>query len=116
VIELTCDPARIDALAARIFKEIDALKAGSPADKVADVRATMLRGYETNQRQNAWWLQGLAASYQFDPAVGPDNLVAFGSVVEKITPEVVRDAARKYIDTNRYVRVTLLPETAAAAN
>ncbi|HEX5046871.1 MAG TPA: insulinase family protein [Gammaproteobacteria bacterium] len=116
VIELSCDPAKVDALAARIFKEIDALKAGPPADKVADVRTTMLRGYETSQRQNAWWLQGLAASYQFDPAVGPDNLVAFGSVVEKITPEVVRDAARKYIDTNRYVRVTLLPETAAAAN
>jgi predicted Zn-dependent peptidase len=37
-------------------------------------------------------------------------------VVEGITPETVRDAARQYIDTERYVRVTLLPETPAASN
>ncbi|HZF30277.1 MAG TPA: insulinase family protein [Gammaproteobacteria bacterium] len=115
VIEFACDPARADALAARIFTEIAALKAGPPAAKVADVRAAMLRGYETSQRQNAWWLTGLASSYQFDPKVGPDNLLAFGAVVEKLTPQAIRDAARQYIDTKNYVRVTLLPETAAAS-
>jgi predicted Zn-dependent peptidase len=28
----------------------------------------------------------------------------------RLTPDVVREAARRYLDTKRYVRVTLLPE------
>jgi zinc protease len=116
IVEFTSDPARADALAERIFAEIAALKAGPPADKVADVRTAMSRGFETNQRQNGWWLTGLSATYQFEPEIGPDNLLAFGRVVEGMTPETIRDAARQYIDTERYVRVTLLPETAPASN
>jgi len=29
---------------------------------------------------------------------------------DQLTPEALRDAARTYLDTNRYVEVTLLPE------
>jgi zinc protease len=116
IIEFSSDPARADALRERIFTEIAALKAGPPADKVADARTGMLRGLETSERQNGWWLAGLSAGYQMYPEQAADKLVAYRGVIEGLTPEAIRDAARKYIDTERYVRVTLLPEIAAAAN
>jgi uncharacterized protein (DUF433 family) len=30
---------------------------------------------------------------------------------DQLTAAMLRDAARMYLDTNRYVKVTLLPET-----
>jgi zinc protease len=116
IIEFSSDPARADALRERIFTEIAALKAGPPPDKVTDVRTAMLRGLETNERQNGYWLVGLSASYQIYPELAADKLVAYRGMIEGLTPEAIRDAARKYIDTERYVRVTLLPETAAKPN
>jgi len=115
-IEFSSDPARADALRERIFAEIAALKAGPPADKVADVRTAMLRGLETSERQNGWWLTGLSASYQIYPELAADKLVGYRAVIEGLTPQAIRDAARKYIDIENYVRVTLLPEAAPATH
>jgi hypothetical protein len=48
--------------------------------------------------------------------VHPSSDARSSRVVEGLTPETIRDAARQYIDTERYVRVTLLPETPTASN
>ena len=31
-------------------------------------------------------------------------------IYDQLTPAVIRDAARVYLDANRYVKVTLMPE------
>jgi predicted Zn-dependent peptidase len=36
--------------------------------------------------------------------------LALDPQLARITPEVIRAAARKYLDPGRYVRVTLFPE------
>ncbi|HEX7081979.1 MAG TPA: insulinase family protein [Gammaproteobacteria bacterium] len=114
-IEFSSDPERANELTAAIFAEIEELKrAGPPADKVADTREAMLRRHETRLRQNDWWLTALSGSYQHEPEPGAATLLAFPEWIEALTPEAIRDGLERYLDPERYVRVTLVPEESDA--
>jgi hypothetical protein len=73
------------------------------------VREIQRRGEETEVRQNGFWVNTLAsaARYGLDPRVTlkRDELRAM------LTPTLLRDTARKYLDESRYVQVRLLPES-----
>ena len=82
-----------------------------------NVEGTLTRaGSGPSERQNGWWLTGLSASYQIYPELAADKLVGYRAVIEGLTPQAIRDAARKYLDTENYIRVTLLPETTPATH
>jgi zinc protease len=108
-IDLGADPRRIDELVRDIFQEIERLKKSGPAEKeVQEIRLAESRDYETNSRQNDWWLAQLVERYRIgeDPAAImriPDSLAL-------LTRSSVRAAARTYFNTKRYVQVTLYPE------
>jgi len=111
-IELGADPGRIEDLTAAVFREIKKLKSKGPTEQeIADFRAGEARSFETSVRQNAWWLSRLAESYRLgdDPAW----IIDFPGSLELVTRKAVRDAARLYINTKRYVQVTLYPSAAA---
>jgi zinc protease len=111
IIEFGSDPERSDELTARIFAEIADLKrAGPSAERVADVRESMLRAQETNFRQNGWWLGALSGSYQYEANPGADRLLGFPAMVEALTPEAIREGMDRHLNMENYVRVTLLPE------
>jgi zinc protease len=108
-IDLGADPKRIDALTKVIFGEIKKLKADGPAEaEVADVRLAESRDYETNVRENGWWLTELVQRYRLgeDPA----EALKFPETLKLLSRQAVRDAARMYFNTKRYVQVTLYPE------
>ena len=103
------DPERADELTRTIFEEIEKLKASGPAeDEVADVKEGMRRSLETNLEQNSYWLGQLAFAYQrgVDPGA---SLLSAPASIEALTASLIHDAARRYFDTDNYVRVTLLP-------
>jgi len=108
-IDLGTDPARMDEMTAAIFREIRALQKKGPAEKEVDeVRLAESRDYETDSRQNGWWLAELTESSRLgeDPAAiarVPDSF-------KLLTRTSVQGAARTYFDTGRYVQVTLYPE------
>jgi len=108
-IDLGADPARIDELVGDIFKEIKRLNKKGPTDKeVEEVRLAESRDYETNSRQNGWWLSQLVDRYRIgdDPA----GIPRFPETLALLTRASVRAAARTYFDTKRFVQVTLYPE------
>jgi zinc protease len=111
-ISFGCSPDRTDELVKGVFKEIEQLKTDGPSDKqVADVKETFLRDQETNMKQNGYLLAQIAARYQ----LGEDltSLFNMSEYYNKITPAMVRDAARQYLNTNNFVKVTLFPEKTA---
>jgi predicted Zn-dependent peptidase len=71
----------------------------------ADAR---LRQHETDLKQNGWWLGQLAAFAQTGES--PEALLTYPRRVRALAPDAVRDAARRWLDKGRYVKVTLLPE------
>jgi zinc protease len=106
-IRFGSDPALADSLVRVIFSEIEALQGNGPrAGDLAKVRESLVRSRETALRENGWWLsQLLQAAREGDPAAPPIE-----PYLAAITTDSVREAARKYLDRSRYVRVTLLPD------
>lgn len=108
-INFGSDPARVDELVKAVFQEIDNLKTKGPSEKdVSDAREALFREYETGMKQNGWLLIQLYYKYQL--AEDPRDLLAFGQSLKSLTPEVIQEAARTYLNANNYVKVTLYPE------
>jgi zinc protease len=108
-IQFGSDPQRQDDLIKRIFQEIDRLKTDGPTEKQAnDEREALLREFETNSQQNNYLLSQIAGKYQLgeDPA----ELWRVPDYYRKIDAAMIQQAARTYLDTTRYVKVTLVPE------
>jgi zinc protease len=108
-ISFACDPARMDALVASLFRVIDQFREMGPSRaQTIDVRAALIRDLETNSRDNAYLLNQLTYKYQYgeDPA----EVFNLEKSYEEITPAALQKAAQTYLDTKRYVKVTLVPE------
>ena len=102
-------PERADSLVQAVFAQIDTLQSAGPrATDLAKFKETSVRTRETSLRQNGWWLGQIIASRREGDSMAAR--LALDPQLARLTPEVIRDAARRYLDKKRFVRVTLLPE------
>jgi len=102
-------PARLDSLVSVVFEQIGSFQTHGPsAADVAKVKEMQKRSWETSLRQNGYWLAQIAGK----DALGEDirDILRYDELVDRLTPDMIRDAARRYLDRNRYVRVSLVPE------
>jgi zinc protease len=110
-IDWTCDPAQTDALIRRVFDEIASVKARPlSATQMALVHENLLREFERNSQDNGYFLNEIARRYKNGDTA---NLAAIANVPERIkmlTAAEVYEAAQAYLDTDRYVKVILMPE------
>jgi len=108
-ITFACDPARTQDLVKALFRVVDDLKTNGPGvGQVADVQAALRRDLETDSRENGFVLNQLSYAYQYDEAIPDPNRLR--AIYDQLSPIVLREAARTYLDTNRYVKVLLFPE------
>ena len=108
-ISFACDPARVDSLVRTAFEGIEDYKRRGPAPgQVSDARAVLVRDLEANLASNRYLLNRILFKYEY----GEDVNEVFNPrpFFERITVAALRDAAGEYLNTNRYVAVTLVPE------
>jgi zinc protease len=109
-ITFACDPARMRDLVKSLFAVVDDFKVSGPSvGQVADAQAALRRDLETDSRENRYLMNQLVFAYQYEEPV-PDASTLRG-LYDQLTVPLLRDAARTYLDTTRYVKVVLLPET-----
>ena len=110
-IDWTCDPARTAALVQRVFEEIAFVKNTSLSrDQVVFIHELLLREFETESQDNGYLLNQIARRYEDGAAA---DVAAIGNLPERIaalTGDAIQQAARTYLDTGNYVKVTLVPE------
>jgi zinc protease len=102
-------PERVEELTRVVFAQIDSLKRGGPTPaELQKVKEAERRSRETETRDNAFWISQIM-SYV---ANGWDvrEIPAGGGRTARLTPEAVREAARRYLDAANHVQVTLLRE------
>jgi zinc protease len=110
-IDFGSSPDRADELMKRVFAEIEAFKKDGPTDKqLADTREAFLRDHEVNLKSNAYLLGQLSGKYQLGEEAEIGYLWELPAFYNKVTTASVRDAARLYLNTQRYVKVVLVPE------
>jgi zinc protease len=111
-INFSCDPARTSTLVKTAFELIEEFRNTGPADgQVADERSALIRDFETSSQRNRYLLDRLLFKYEYGEDV--NDVFNMRQYYDRLTPSMLRDAARKYLDPNRYVEVTLLPEARA---
>jgi zinc protease len=109
-ITFACDPARTQDLVKALFSVVDDFKANGPsAGQAADAQSALRRDLETDMRQNGYVLSQLSYAYQYDEPI-PDP-ATLRQIYDQLSAPLLRDAARTYLDSNRYVKVLLFPES-----
>jgi zinc protease len=109
IIRFGSAPERAEELSNAVLAEIRLMQEeGPPAVDVTKVQEAQRRGSELNLKQNAFWLSNLSTAYQYgdDPA----DILKQQQLFETLTPEIVRDAARRYLRLDNYVHITLQPQ------
>jgi zinc protease len=102
-------PDRIEALTAQVFQQIDSLQAAGPAaDIVTRVQEQERRERETARRTNSYWLAQLLRGVTIGDR--PGAFLAADQLTEQLTPARIQEGARRWLNRQNYVRVTLLPE------
>jgi zinc protease len=108
-IQFGSSPDRTEALIKRVFEEIELLKTKGPTEKeVNDRKEALLREFETSSKENNYLLMQISMRYQFG-----DDVAGVWSVPEyykKIDAAMIQQAAKTYLNTNTYVKVSLFPE------
>ena len=107
-------PERTEELTKEVFSVIESIKKGEVSDSnMTKIRELTIRGHETALKQNNRWLDAMMDADedgrdQRDFLRSPERML-------KVTKEQIRDAARLYLNTDRYARFTLLPSEGAKA-
>jgi zinc protease len=111
-IQFGCDPERTEELVATLLREVEKLKAQGPTEsEVADAREALMVAHQTDLAENTRLANKIMERYE----LSQDVMEFFNLPAEyqKLSTLVIQDAARRYLDTGNYVRVTLFPETGA---
>jgi len=110
-IDFGSNPDRTEELVKRVFTEIDAFLKSGPTDKqVADAKEAFIRDYENNMTNNGYLLQQISTKYEYGETDELPVLFDLANWYKKLSPASVQAAARQYLNTKRYVLVSLYPE------
>ncbi|MDE2999773.1 MAG: insulinase family protein [Gemmatimonadota bacterium] len=110
-ISFGCAPDSVDQLTRAVFAQIDSLKQFGASDtNIEKVQEADRRAREAALKENGFWRRTLSSNYWLgqDPA----NILKYDELVDGLTSDVVRDAARKHFNMENYARFVLYPEEA----
>jgi len=107
-IEYGSAPERVDELAAQVLRQVDSLRnTGPTVDELANWKETVRRRHQVAVKENDYWLSVLSSSIS-----GGESLSALLDPehwLGAVTTTDLQQAATRFFNPGRYVRVTLLP-------
>ncbi|HVO72502.1 MAG TPA: insulinase family protein [Ignavibacteriaceae bacterium] len=108
-ISFGCAPDRVNELIEAAFQQIDSLKS-QPVGSIylTKVKETQKREWETNLKENSFWLRTL--SYYYLNGINIDEISKYPERVDELTAKDITDTAQKYFNEKNYVQVELFPE------
>jgi zinc protease len=108
VVDFSAAPDRLDELSTALFAELEEVKRNGVTEAdLAKVREQHRRDREVQLRENDFWMSQMV---QYDAGGWDLAGIAALPLSQTFTPTDVRDAARRFLDTGRYVQVSLFPE------
>lgn len=108
-ISFGCNPQRVDEMVAAVFQQIEQLKTTEvDALYITKVKETNLRTFETNQKENNFWLHSLNSAYYHNQ--NPLEIMTYPERVATTSAANVQKTAQQYFNLNNYVSVILYPE------
>ena len=112
-ISFGCSPDRVGELTQTVFRQIDTLMTKGPRpEDLAKVKEIQRRDYETNMKQNGYWLDALwGAAFT---GQNPEQILKTPDLIARLSVDGIRKTANEVFDLTNYVKVILLPEGSGA--
>lgn len=108
-INFGSSPDRTEDLIKRVFEEIEKFKTNGPTEKqLNDEKEALIREFETSSKTNAYLLTQIQLRYY--NGEDPAGVWLVPEFYKKLDAAMVQEAAKKYLDTKNFVKVTLFPE------
>lgn len=108
-VVLPCGPENVDKLVEATLQEIENIKSKGPSSTdLNKVKETWKQQYLVNIKDNSFWARHLIQSVE--NGTDPLRILDYEARVNKLAPEDVQQAAKKYLDKNRYLQFVLNPE------
>jgi zinc protease len=106
-----CNPAKTDTLVNIIFKEISKMQSAPPTKlEMQKAVNTFIRQRETQMEKNKFWRNVLEDHYLKNKPI--KTFKAYKTAVQKVSPDNITQAAKKYLTKDHYVKLILKPEKA----
>jgi len=103
------DPERAGELSERVLSVLaDIRDEGLDPSYAQRVRTTQTEDFEKDIRTNGYWMSTMQGLYFHE--LDPTRILEYPELVSAIDAEVITEAARRYLDTDRYIEVVLYPE------
>ncbi len=108
-IQFGSSPERTEDLIKRVFEEIEKFKTDGPTEKqLSDEKEALIREFETNSKQNGYLLNQIPL--RFFHGEDPAGMWMVPDFYRKLDAASIKEAAKLYLDTKSFVKVTLFPE------
>jgi len=103
-----CSPDNIEKLSQTVLDEMNKIKKEGPTETdLNKVKETMIRERETQVKENTFWLSYLQNHYLYGSRIL--SLEEYKDFVNSMTAKKIQAVAKRYLDTENYVRVALTP-------
>src|SRR5215471_15345940 len=108
-VQFGSDPQRTDDLVKHVFSEIDKLRTQGPAEKqLSDEKEALQREFETSSKQNAYLVSQIVGKIESGEDIA--GIWDLPELYKKLDVATVQDAAKKYLNPNNVIKVSLFPE------
>jgi zinc protease len=112
-IDWTCDPAQVESLVKRVLEEVAAVRdTRLTEEQLGRIRDYLQRELDRSSQENDYLLSQIMRRYESGEPLTRDVVSEQAAEIKALTADAVARAATRYLDPARYVRVTLMPDTA----
>lgn len=114
VADFGSSPERAEELTRVLLQHIDSVKQhGASPEDLEKVKEAQRRERQTALKQNGYWLGQLSAKSRYGE--DPREILTYERLIDGLTSDMIKAAAQRYLRTDNYVQVMLLPETSKPA-
>jgi zinc protease len=109
IISFPCAPENTDTLSKAAIDELrKIINNGVATADIEKVKEQQKRKLEVDLKQNMFWLNNLADAYYYGS--NPAEILNKQKMTDGLNSKMLQDAAKKYINLNKYIRMVLKPE------
>ena len=107
IIQWDTDPAKQVRIMEIVHEEIDTIISNGPlANDLSKEKASMLKDFEENLRDNSWWQNAIIRYLHYG-----ENLVTdYKNAVEALSAESVQQTLKQIVEENNVIEVVMMPE------
>lgn len=109
-IRIPCSPENADSLTFAAINEIRKIQEeGVKSEDLQTAKEIERREKEKASKTNGYWINALSDIYSY--GVSLNNYSNYNQIISEITSEELQRVAKECINTDKYLRVVLFPET-----